>query len=308
MRSLLLSVLMLVSTAAWCERPLSVFVGVPPLQTFVEAVGGERVEVRSLVQSGQSPHAFEPTPGQVAALGSADLYVGIGIPFDAAQLPRIRAANSRLRVLDAREGLELGVIGVYDRREEAEDGHDRGHDHGQVPAGEHAHEGPADPNELDPHVWTSPPLAKRIAAEVRDALTDMDPVNKGAYEANFASFAARMDALDGEIRAQLDPVTNRRFMVYHPAWGYFADTYDLVQVPIEKGGKEPGPRSLTEIVDRARREGVKVIFVQPQSARKLADQVASAIGGRVVVVDPLSADYEGALLQAAREIAAAAGH
>ena len=303
MRSLLLSVLMLASTAVWSERPLRVFVGVPPLQTFVEVVGGDHVQVRSLVQAGQSPHAFEPTPGQVAALGSADLYVGIGIPFEAAQLPRIRAANPRLRVLDAREGLELRAIEAHDHSDEGEDGHAQGH----LQAGEHSPGVQADLNELDPHVWTSPPLAKRIAAQVRDALTELDPTNKGAYEANLASFAARLDDLDREIRAQLDPVAKRRFMVYHPAWGYFADTYGLVQVPIEKGGKEPGPRSLTEIVDQARREGVKVIFVQPQSARKLADQVAAAIGGRVVVIDPLSADYEGALLQAAREIAAAGG-
>jgi zinc transport system substrate-binding protein len=303
MRSLLLSVLMLASTAVWSERPLRVFVGVPPLQTFVEVVGGDHVQVRSLVQAGQSPHAFEPTPGQVAALGSADLYVGIGIPFEAAQLPRIRAANPRLRVLDAREGLELRAIEAHDHSDEGEDGHAQGH----LPAGEHSPGVQADLNELDPHVWTSPPLAKRIAAQVRDALTELDPTNKGAYEANLASFAARLDDLDREIRARLAPVAKRRFMVYHPAWGYFADTYGLVQVPIEKGGKEPGPRSLTELVDRARREGVKVIFVQPQSSRKLADQVAAAIGGRVVVIDPLSADYEGALLQAAREIAAAGG-
>jgi zinc transport system substrate-binding protein len=303
MRSLLLSVLMLASTAVWSERPLRVFVGVPPLQTFVEVVGGDHVQVRSLVQAGQSPHAFEPTPGQVAALGSADLYVGIGIPFEAAQLPRIRAANPRLRVLDAREGLELRAIEAHDHSDEGEDGHAQG----RLQAGEHSPGVQADLNELDPHVWTSPPLAKRIAAQVRDALTELDPTNKGAYEANLASFAARLDDLDREIRARLAPVAKRRFMVYHPAWGYFADTYGLVQVPIEKGGKEPGPRSLTEIVDQARREGVSVIFVQPQSARKLADQVAAAIGGRVVVIDPLSADYEGALLQAAREIAAAGG-
>jgi zinc transport system substrate-binding protein len=302
MRALLLLLAFAAGTPASGGEPLRVFVGVPPLQTFAEAVGGDRVEVRSLVQVGQSPHAFEPTPGQVAALGSADLYVGVGIPFEAAQLPRIRAANPRLRVLDARDGLPLRVIEAHDPSDGEE-----GHDHGHPQAGERPYKYPTDENELDPHVWTSPSLAKRIAQSVRDALSDLDPVNAGDYEANYRSFAARLDALDREIRALLDPIAHRRFMVYHPAWGYFADTYGLIQVPIEKGGKEPGPRSLTEIVSRALREGTKVIFVQPQSSRKLADQVAAAIGGRVVVIDPLSSDYSGALLHAAREIAAAAG-
>lgn len=292
MRALPLLLACVTGVPAMGGEPLRVLVGVPPLQTFAEAVGGGRVEVRSLVRAGQSPHAFEPTPGQIAALGSANLYVGIGIPFEAAQLSRIRAANPRLRVLDARDGLALRVI--------------QAHDHAEGEEG-HSHPGAGEANELDPHVWTSPPLAKQIAQSIRDALSALDPANGESYERNFKSFAARLDALDREIRALLEPLTSRHFMVYHPAWGYFADVYGLVQIPIEKGGKEPGPRSLAAVMDRARREGVRVIFIQPQSSRRLADQVAAAIGGRVAVIDPLSTDYEGALLHAARELAAAAG-
>jgi zinc transport system substrate-binding protein len=274
---------------------------VPPLQTFVQGVGGRLVEAHSLVQPGQSPHVYEPTPRQVASLGSADLYVGIGIPFEAGQLPRIRAANPGLRVLDARQGIDL-------RRLEA-------HDHGHAQDGsaeDRVHRGDAgaaraELADMDPHVWTSPPLGKHIARAIRDALVEIDPANAAEYRANYERLAARLDRLDREIRARLDPLSRRRFMVYHPAWGYFADTYGLVQIPIEKAGKEPGPRSLAALVDQARREGVKVIFVQPQVASKAAEQVAAAIGGRVVVIDPLAADYEASLRRAAREIAEAAG-
>ncbi len=289
MRVGFLLILPLLSASAWSD-PVRVFVGVPPLQTFVERVGGEQVEVHSLVQPGQSPHTYEPTPRQVAALGSADLYVGVGIPFETAQLPRIRAANPRLRVLDVREGIDL-------RRLEA---------HGET----HSHLGDAamaQAAEMDPHVWTSPPLALRIAQGIRDALTEIDPGNARAYVANYDNFAVDLVRLDGDIRALLDPLTVRRFMVYHPSWGYFADTYGLMQVPIEKAGKEPGPRSLAALIDQARQEGVKVIFAQPQLAKKSAEQVAAAIGGRVVVIDPLAADYMASMRQAAREIAEAAG-
>jgi zinc transport system substrate-binding protein len=289
MRVGFLLILPLLSAPAWSD-PVRVFVGVPPLQTFVERVGGEQVEVHSLVQPGQSPHTYEPTPRQVAALGSADLYVGVGIPFETAQLPRIRAANPRLRVLDAREGIDL-------RRLEA---HDEAHSHLGDAAQVHA-------AEMDPHVWTSPRLVLGIVQGIRDALTEIDPGNARAYGANYDNFAMELDRLDRDIRDLLDPLTVRRFMVYHPSWGYFADTYGLVQVPIEKAGKEPGPRSLAALIDQARQEGVKVIFVQPQLAKKSAEQVAAAIGGRVVVIDPLAADYMASMLQAAREIAEAAG-
>lgn len=299
MRRLLFSLLILGSTAACADAPVRVFVGVPPLQGFVEAIGGDRVQVRSLVQAGQDPHAFEPTPGQIAALGSADLYLGVGIPFEAAQLPRIRAANPRLRVLDARDGLDLRVIEAHTHpeREEGE---------GHPSAGGRPHRGTGEERELDPHVWTSPPLAKQIAGSIRDALSDLDPDHTDTYETNYRLFATDLDLLDREIRTLLMPLTNRRFLVYHPAWGYFADTYGLVQIPIERAGKEPGPRSLAAVIDAARREGVRVIFVQPQSSRRLADRVADAIGARVVVIDPLSPDYRAALRQAAREIATAA--
>lgn len=289
MRLVFLLTGVLLSVPGSAAEPIRVFVGVPPLRTFVEQVGGERVEVHSLVQPGQSPHTYEPTPRQVAALGSADLYVGIGIPFETAQLPRIRAANPRLRVLDAREGVDL-------RRLES---HDEAHSHRGDATPEHA-------AEMDPHVWTSPRLAQRIVLGIRDALTEIDPDNASVYGANYEGFAAELDRLDRDIRALLDPVSVRRFMVYHPAWGYFADTYGLVQVPIEKAGKEPGPRSLAALIDQARQEGVKVIFVQPQLAKKSAEQVAAAIGGRVVVIDPLAADYVASLRQAAQAIAEAA--
>jgi zinc transport system substrate-binding protein len=300
MRAWILVTLLLIPALGRAD-PVRVFVGVPPLQTFVERVGGERVEVHSLVRPGQSPHTYEPTPRQVAALGSADLYVGIGIPFESAQLPRIGAANPRLRVRDARAGIDLRRLEAHDHAEAAGHGvHDDGYQH----PGDGA---PGQAAELDPHIWTSPPLAKRIALAIRDALAEIDPASAGAYGVNFQGLAAELDQLDRDIRAQLEPLEHRRFLVYHPAWGYFADTYGLVQVPIEKAGKEPGPRSLSALIDQARREGVKVIFAQPQQGTKAAEQVAAAIGGRVVVIDPLAADYGASLRQAAREIAAAGG-
>jgi zinc transport system substrate-binding protein len=301
----------LVLHAAVSAEPVRVFVGVPPLQTLVERVGGSSVEVLSLVQPGQSPHTYEPTPRQVAALGSADLYLGIGMPFESAQLPRIRAANPRLRVIDVREGVEVRRIEAHDHGPEDHDrgrGRDTGPDQGggadRRPAGQAgAGEGAS---ELDPHVWTSPPLALRIARVVRDALIEIDPANARVYEANHQDLAAELERLDQEIRAELEPIRGARFMVYHPAWGYFADTYGLTQVPIEKAGKEPGPRSLAALIDQARRDRVQVIFAQPQMGTRPAEQVAAAIGGRVVVIDPLSPDYPASLREAARAIAEAA--
>ena len=96
-------------------------------------------------------------------------------------------------------------------------------------------------------------------------------------------------------------------MVFHPAWGYFADTYGLTQVAVEYQGKEPGARALAGLIDRARADGIRVVLVQPQMSPRSAEQIARAIGGRVESIDPLSADYFGTLKQLADLIAGDAG-
>lgn len=292
MRVALLLILSILSATAQAE-PLRVFASVLPIKTFVEKVGGEHVDARSMVRPGYSPHTYEPTPQQIAALAETRLYVRSGLPFEEAWMPRIRSANPAMDVLDARSGMTLRTIEAHDHGDEAR-GHDQ-HDHG------HAHAA----DEPDPHLWTSPSLAIRIAERIRDRLSALDPANAADYARNYRAFAAELEALDSEIHALLDPLEHRRFMVFHPAWGYFADNYGLTQVPIEREGKEPGARALAALIEQARREGVRVVFVQPQFDTRLATRIADAIGGGVVAVDPLAADYVENLRNVAQQFAEA---
>lgn len=287
--------LFLLSTCLWLPLPaaaasLSVFVSVPPLQTVVERVGGDWVRAHSMVLPGQSPHSYEPTARQVTALAAADLYVTIGVPFEDAWMVRLRAANPRMRVLDAREGLDLRPLDPDHRHDHD---HDHDHRHGQA----HGHGHGDDTKAPDSHVWTSPPLVRIIAARIRDTLTELAPEHAAAFAANQAAFDEELRVLDAWIEERLAPLEQRRFLVDHPAWGYFADRYGLTQLAIEQNGKEPGARALTALIEQARREGVRVIFVQPQFSPRSAEQVARAIGGRVTSVDPLSPDYVGTLRQ-----------
>ncbi len=277
------------------DPPLTVFATVVPIAAFVERIGGAGVEAQALVRPGQNPHTYEPSPRQVAALAKADLYVRVGMPLEDAWLPRIRATNPRMRILDARDGLPLrpsGPVLELGGPAAGESGHDD-HDH--------------DPQTQDIHVWTSPPLAKSIGAAIRDALIEIGPGQAATFRANYDRFAADLDALDAELRARLAPVKGRRFMVFHPAWGYFADTYELAQVAVEVQGKEPGARALAGLIDAARAQGIQLVLVQPQFSARSAGQIAAAIGGRVESVDNLSPDYAGTLLRLADLIAGGEG-
>jgi len=172
----------------------------------------------------------------------------------------------------------------------------------------------ADPDEpasgqgqSDPHIWLAPPLLKIEAGNVAAALSAADPVHVKEYEANLAAFRAELDATDAKLRAELAPFTGRTFYVFHPAFGYFADAYGLRQAAVEIEGKSPTPKQLAGLIARARAEGVKMVFVQPQFDPRAAETVARAIEGRVASMDDLAPDVIKNLETMAAEIAAALG-
>jgi zinc transport system substrate-binding protein len=100
-----------------------------------------------------------------------------------------------------------------------------------------------------------------------------------------------LDELDKNITQRLSGKNNTKIMVYHPAWAYFCKDYNLHQISIQQDGKEPTPQALASLVDTARRENIKVIFVSPEFSTSNAKVIANEIDGKVVVVDPLSKDY-----------------
>ncbi|WP_089725927.1 metal ABC transporter solute-binding protein, Zn/Mn family [Candidatus Thiosymbion oneisti] len=300
---LLLLLVSAVGPAVGRAEPLRVFASVVPIRTCVERVGGEHVDARAMVRPGYNPHTYDPTPQQISALAKAVLYVRAGVPFEDAWMERIRSANPAMQILDVRSGIDRRELEAQghdgDGDAQGPSGHDRHQDrHGQ--AADHAHH-----HASDPHVWTSPPLVKHLAGVIRARLAELDPAHAADFARNHAAYVAELEALDRELRTLLEPLRNRKFMVFHPAWSYFAATYGLVQIPIEREGKEPGPRALTALIEQARREQVKVVFVQPQFSRRSAEQVARAIGGRVVAIDPLAADYAANLRRVARQITGA---
>ena len=316
MRKLLLLIVLSLVPAVGVAEPLRVFASVLSIKMFVEKIGGEYVDARAMVRPGFNPHTYDPTPQQISALADAVLYIRTGIPFEEAWMERIRSANPGMQVLDARDSISLREIEAHS---DDEPGHDAEHHteegdsrvHGADDPRDHSDEPNAhateldDDHEQDPHVWTSPPLVIQMVGAIREKLAELDPAHAAIYAQNHNAFVAELEALDRELHGLLDPLPNRRFMVFHPAWGYFADTYGLTQVPIEHEGKAPGARALAALIDQAQQEKIKVVFVQPQFDRRQARQVAQAIGGAVIAVDPLAADYVDNLRRVGREFARA---
>ncbi len=262
--------------------PIPVFVSIAPQRYFVQQIGKDLVAVQVLVESGADPHTYEPKPQQMVALSKARLYFAVGIEFEEAKLAKITALNPGLQVIHTDQGIMKRPMATHDRH------HAAGHD------GDH--------QGRDPHIWLSPPLVMMQARSILTALQEADPDHRLAYEANYRDFITALVDLDAHLRTTLDGLKGTAFMVVHPSWGAFAHTYGLQQIPIEIEGKGPKPAHLESLIAQARINRIKVVFVQPQFSSKSARQIAQAIDGRVVAVDPLAEAWATNLRQVAEEI------
>ena len=261
--------------------------GIAPIGWFVSQIGGAHVQVDVIVGAGQSPHAYEPTARELKAAGSALLYFGSRMEFETQLARKLAAINPRLKVIDITARIPLRKM--TEEELEAEEHEEAAGAH-EAHEGHEAHEEHA-AGAPDPHVWLNPRHGKIIAENVAAALKEADPAHAAEFDANLAAVKAKLDAVDERIAQILAPFKGRQFMVYHPAFGYFGDAYGLKQVPVEVSGKEPSARDLAEFIKRAREADVRIIFVQPQFSTRSADMVAQSIGGAVVRMDDLAADY-----------------
>jgi zinc transport system substrate-binding protein len=249
------------------DDKIGVIVSIPPEAEFVEKIGGDKVKVTTMVPTGANPHTYEPLPEQLKEVSNAQLYiqVGSGLEFETIWMDKISAANKKMLIINSSKGISLIPNQEVD---------------------EHAEE-----NQYDTHVWVSPRNAKIMVENIYQSLVQVDPANKEYYKINKEKYLQELDNSDKKINETLSGEKNQKILVYHPAWGYLCRDYGLTQISIEKNGKEPTPQGMVSLIDQAREENIKVIFISPQFSRKSADSVASEIGGQVVMIDDLDKNY-----------------
>lgn len=272
------------------DEKMHIFVSILPQKFFVEQIGKNIVDVQVMVQPGASPHTYEPKPQQMASLSETKIYFSIGLPFERVWLGKIAAANKKMSIVHTDEGIKkIHMMEHYHHDEESEHKEDIGHDkHHENESGktDNSHNG-----EPDPHIWLSPELVIIQAQHILKALKNADPDHASIFDSNYNKFISEVEKLDGELKKIFADKPGVQFMVFHPSWGYFAHTYNLQQLPIEIEGKNPKPSQLQELILRAKKDKISVVFAQPQFSVKSARQIAREINGEVVFADPLAYNW-----------------
>lgn len=263
-------------------------VSILPQKFFVEKITGDKFEINVLLPPGVSPHTFEPPPSSLIQLSKSSLYFTAGhLDFEKTWLEKFRSVNADMNIIDTSAGVGFISNKDKDHHEEEHDGEIEGQEH-------HEHSG------IDPHIWMSIKEVKVQCKNILDAVTTTDPENKSLYVKNFETFILDLDKLDMQIRTMLTGLETRKFIIYHPALGYFARDYDLEEISVEMDGKDPAPEDLKNLIDTAKAEGIKVIFVQKQFDTRQAESIAAEIGGKVMPLDHLSEDWLNNMILIAR--------
>jgi zinc transport system substrate-binding protein len=289
---------MMVVPAVFAGERIPVFVSIVPQKYFLRQIGDNLLDIQVMVHPGANPATYEPKPKQMAELSKARAYFAIGVLFEKTWLKKMTAANPKMEVVHTDTGIDKHFMQTHfhpnaPRRIQRQTPLQKSKSSPQADSG------------VDPHIWLSPPLVKMQAHTILTALQKIDPIHSDMYAANYTDFISRIDALHSQLKQTFEGRQGLRFMVFHPAWGYFAHTYGLTQIPIEIEGKTPKPAQLKALIEYARKLRIKVIFVQPQFSTKSAELVAKEIGAQVAFADPMAMDWMANLREIADKFTAA---
>jgi zinc transport system substrate-binding protein len=241
-------------------------VSIAPFKYFVEEIADDHFEVNVMVPAGANPHIYEPSPDQISKLYRSIAYISNGcLGFEIAWLDRFYEINRDMKKLTLADNIDL-IMPEYN--------------HGGKLY-----------KIADPHYWLSPVCAVNIASSVNEFLAGLDPQNRQQYDLNYRVLYKKIMEVDSAAKELSSSEGKRAFMIYHPTLGYLARDYGLEEIAVEVEGKEPTPSRFKEMIDRARKDNLKVILVQKEYDIKNVQTVIDETGARINVIDPLSEDW-----------------
>lgn len=268
------------------EQKNIITVTIQPQKYFAEQLVDTIFEIGVIVPNGASPETYDPTPSQMTNLAQSKAYFKIGqIGFEKVWIDKIASNNPDLAIYDNSKGMSF--IENHDEHECEE--HNHAHHH--------------HPEGIDPHIWSSPRRALQIVNNMYEALCELDPDNQQIYHTNLLKLETQITRIDSTVAHLLQDLEQRSFIIYHPALTYFAEDYNLKQYCIEMDGKEPSPTQLKKLVEKVKKENVRVVFIQKEFDMKNAEIIAKESGCELIQINPLAYDWENEIIKIAKALA-----
>ncbi|NMB49064.1 MAG: zinc ABC transporter solute-binding protein [Bacteroidales bacterium] len=265
------------------EKILSVTI--EPQRYFLENIVEDRYKINVIVPVGASPETYEPTPAMMVKLAKSAIYFKVGfLGFENAWAESLVKNNPDVKVVNCSEGIDL----IYGEHHHVSGKPDVEDEHALLP---------------DPHVWLSPKAARVFVENMYRGFITYDSQQKEFYQENFLELTKKITQTDSTITRLLADISSRSFVIYHPALSYFARDYGLKQYSIEVDGKNPSPAQMKALIDIARKEDIRVVFVQQGFDTKNATVIANEIGGKVYVINPLAYEWDKELIRIAHILA-----
>ncbi len=302
-------------------NPLKVYTTLYPLEDFTKKIGGEFVEVESIMPLGADAHTFEPTSKQMVDIAGADAFIYNGMGMESyAESMSSALEGEDVALIEAAEGIETvehshehdhdgDEESTHDHDHESEDAtteehdhegeeatHDHEHESAEGTTEEHDHEGEEeathdhDHGDMDPHVWLDPIRAIALAENIKDQLVELKPEEEETFEANFETLKADLENLDTDFHTLIDSKENPEMIVSHAAYGYWEDNYGVVQIPIAglSSSEEPSQKELTEVISVAKEKDLKYVIFEQNVTTKVAEVIRNEIGAEPLQLHNLS--------------------
>ncbi len=243
---------------------IGVVVSLGPEVEWVNAVGGDKVNVSLMVPSGSDPHTYEPLPNQLTQVSNAKMYaeVGSSIEFENNYMGKIKEANPNMLVVNASQGIQLIPNSAENEAET-----------------------------VDPHVWVDPKNAKIMVNNIYNGLVQVDPADKDYFQKNRDQYLQQLDQLDKNTTQLLKGKHNTTILIFHPAFGYYAKDYNLTIVGAMINDEEPSPQRVAMMVDIAKKNNITIVYSETQYDPKFMQSVASQINGQVLTISDLDEHY-----------------
>lgn len=258
------------------DRP-TIAVSIEPQRYLLEQIAGDRWEVVTLLDRGADPENFDPSMQTLKKASDAKAYFRMGhMAFEDNIIDRM-SGEQKMTIVDTSKG----IVPLTDT---------------------HNHDGHV--HEFDPHVWSSVKSAKVIAANMYQALLDIDPEHAEYYTTNYNELAEKLEALDRELAETLLTSEGKAFLVWHPSLSYFARDYNLRQIALGSGdSKETSALEMKHNIEEARESGATVMFVQPEFDYRKSEDLARQTGTHTVTINPMSYNWDQEMRLTAKAIA-----